>query len=87
MGNFCLLRFAIEIGLITTPTRPLILPQVCTSVMQHGLRIVEDLKDGLQRHLRSAGYSNLQEMVGCALPNLTEPTGLNVATEVNLGDI
>ena len=43
--------------------------QVCTSVMQYGYRIIDDLILGLQRYLAKRGVSKLQDLVGEELPN------------------
>jgi len=42
--------------------------QVCTAVMHHGYRIVEDLVDGLAGHLRARGLSSPADLVGRVLP-------------------
>ncbi len=42
--------------------------QVCTAVMHHGYRIVEDLVDGLADHLRARGLSSPADLVGRVLP-------------------
>ncbi|WP_067846376.1 NAD-dependent dihydropyrimidine dehydrogenase subunit PreA [Alicyclobacillus mali (ex Roth et al. 2021)] len=43
--------------------------QVCTAVMQHGFRIIEDLVDGLNRFLDDNGIGGVRDIVGKALPN------------------
>ncbi len=45
--------------------------QVCTAVMHHGYRIVNDLVDGLSSYLRDRGLSRPAELVGRAVPALT----------------
>ncbi len=55
--------------------------QVTTSVMRFGYRIVEDLKDGLRRYLRSRGAQNVAEVVGTALDKLVDPADLDHSTE------
>jgi dihydropyrimidine dehydrogenase (NAD+) subunit PreA len=42
--------------------------QVCTAVMHHGFRIVEDLVDGLDAYLARRGMRSVNELVGAALP-------------------
>jgi dihydropyrimidine dehydrogenase (NAD+) subunit PreA len=42
--------------------------QVCTAVMHHGYRIVEDLIDGLDRYLARRGMASTSDLVGAALP-------------------
>ncbi len=62
--------------------------QVCTAVMHHGFRIVEDMKDGLARWLGGKGYSSLQDAVGLSLPLLVGhgdlPRGVKVLPEIDL---
>ena len=45
--------------------------QVCTAVMKHGFRIVEDLRDGLANYLDEKGLRTLGELRGRALPAVT----------------
>ncbi len=40
--------------------------QVCTAVMHHGYRIVEDMIDGLSRWMDSKGYRTIQDFAGLA---------------------
>ncbi len=40
--------------------------QVCTAVMHHGYRIVEDMIEGLDEYLVSKNMSSVQELVGAA---------------------
>ncbi len=42
--------------------------QVCTAVMHHGYRIVEDMIEGLSDYLDSQGMSSVMELVGKAVP-------------------
>src|SRR5262245_28814908 len=42
--------------------------QVCTAVMHHGYRIVEDMIDGLGAYLASRRMQGVRELVGAALP-------------------
>lgn len=56
--------------------------QATTSVMQHGVRIVEDMKDGLRTYLRQQQATRLQDIVGAAIPSLVEPGALDATTEV-----
>ena len=56
--------------------------QVTTSVMHHGVRIVEDLTDGLRRHMRHHNMTSLaRDMVGKSLRSMVDPAKLNVTTE------
>jgi dihydropyrimidine dehydrogenase (NAD+) subunit PreA len=42
--------------------------QVCTAVMHHGYRIVEDMIEGLSDFLDEKGFTSLQQLVGKAVP-------------------
>lgn len=44
--------------------------QVTTSIMQYGYRVVEDMKDGLGRYMRSQGVEHLSDLVGLANRNI-----------------
>jgi dihydropyrimidine dehydrogenase (NAD+) subunit PreA len=44
--------------------------QVCTAIMHHGFRIVEDMIDGLSDYLDSKGMRAVSELVGKAVPTL-----------------
>jgi len=46
--------------------------QVCTAVMHHGFRIVEDMIEGLENYMDDKGFKSVAEMVGKALPNFVE---------------
>jgi len=42
--------------------------QVCTAIMHHGFRIVEDMADGLNDYLDGKGMKSVSELVGKAVP-------------------
>src|ERR671929_961279 len=42
--------------------------QLCTGVMLHGVKIVEELREGLARFMTDKGFEAVQEMVGKSLP-------------------
>jgi dihydropyrimidine dehydrogenase (NAD+) subunit PreA len=44
--------------------------QVCTAIMHHGFRIVEDMADGLNDYLDGKGMKSVGELVGKAVPAL-----------------
>jgi dihydropyrimidine dehydrogenase (NAD+) subunit PreA len=46
--------------------------QVGTSVMHYGFRLVDDLIDGLSTYLRAKGLHSPSELVGKALPTITD---------------
>lgn len=55
--------------------------QCTTAVMRYGVHIVEDLKDGLLRHLRRLGHPSVSEIVSAGLPSLRPPDQLDLSTE------
>ena len=42
--------------------------QVCTAVMLHGYRIVEDMIEGLNSYMDEKGFATIDQMVGKAIP-------------------
>lgn len=46
--------------------------QICTAVMLHGFEIIEDLASGLDTYLMKMNFKSVSELVGQALPNLTD---------------
>src|SRR5271169_2847846 len=44
--------------------------QVCTAIMHHGFRIVEDMIEGLNDYLDRKGFKSVNDMVGKAVPTL-----------------
>ena len=46
--------------------------QVGTSVMHYGFRLIDDLVDGLSTYLRAKGLHSPSELVGKALPGITD---------------
>jgi dihydropyrimidine dehydrogenase (NAD+) subunit PreA len=46
--------------------------QVCTAVMHHGYRIVEDMIEGLNDYLDDKGYKSVMDLVGAAVPQYRE---------------
>lgn len=48
--------------------------QVTTAVMQYGYRIIDDLKDGLNRYLAEKGFASVKEAVGLAVWNVSAST-------------
>jgi dihydropyrimidine dehydrogenase (NAD+) subunit PreA len=46
--------------------------QICTAVMLHGFEIISDLTSGLDNYLLQKGYDSVEQLVGKALPNLTD---------------
>ncbi len=46
--------------------------QVCTAVMHHGYRIVEDMIEGLDEYLTKMNMQSVGELVGAAIPGFKE---------------
>ncbi|AZN42144.1 NAD-dependent dihydropyrimidine dehydrogenase subunit PreA [Paenibacillus albus] len=46
--------------------------QVCTAVMHHGFRIVEEMIDGLSNYLDSKGIERVSDLTGRAVPRYTD---------------
>lgn len=51
--------------------------QVTTAIMQYGYRIVEDMINGMGHFMEERGYNNLDDFIGCALPNIIPAEDLN----------
>jgi dihydropyrimidine dehydrogenase (NAD+) subunit PreA len=56
--------------------------QVCTAVMHHGYRIVEDMIDGLNNYLDSKGLSSVNDIVGKSVDRVTEWGNLDLNYQV-----
>ena len=52
--------------------------QVCTAVMHHGFRIVQDMIEGLTFWMEEKGFSSLDEVRGKSLPQLEEFGNFNL---------
>ncbi|HEX5648049.1 MAG TPA: 4Fe-4S dicluster-binding protein, partial [Steroidobacteraceae bacterium] len=52
--------------------------QVCTAAMVYGFRIIDDLTDGLSRFLDEKGMTSVSELVGRAVPSVTDWQYLNL---------
>ena len=52
--------------------------QVCTAVMHHGFRIVEDMVDGLTAYLDGKGMKSVAELTGRAVPSVQRWENLNL---------
>ena len=52
--------------------------QVCTAAMVYGFGIIDDLTDGLSRFLDEKGLDGVQELVGKAVPSVTDWQYLNL---------
>jgi dihydropyrimidine dehydrogenase (NAD+) subunit PreA len=52
--------------------------QVCTAAMHYGFKIVDDMIDGLSNWMDEKGYASLDQLVGRAVPNVTDWQYLNL---------
>ncbi len=52
--------------------------QVCTAAMVYGFKIIDDLTDGLSTFLDDKGMSSVDELVGKAVPSVTDWQYLNL---------
>jgi len=52
--------------------------QVCTAAMTYGFRIVQDMIEGLKVWMADSGHERLDEVVGKAVPNVTDWQYLNL---------
>jgi dihydropyrimidine dehydrogenase (NAD+) subunit PreA len=52
--------------------------QVCTAAMVYGFKIIDDLVDGLGHYLDSKGFALVGEIVGKAVPSVTDWQYLNL---------
>ena len=67
IGGISNWRDAVEFFLLGAST-----VQVCTEVMLHGYRVVEDMIEGLDSYMRDKGFRTLGDLVGRAVPNFSE---------------
>ena len=56
--------------------------QVCTAVMHYGYRIVEDLIDGLTAYLEEKKLARVTDIIGKAVPNVTDWGKLDLRWDV-----
>ncbi len=52
--------------------------QVCTAAMTYGFKIVEEMKTGLSQWMDEKGYASIDQVVGRAVPNVTDWQYLNL---------
>jgi len=52
--------------------------QVCTAAMVYGFKIVEEMKSGLSNWMDEKGYGSVDEIVGRAIPRVTDWQHLNL---------
>ena len=73
MGGISTWRDAVEFMLLGCAT-----VQVCTAVMHHGYRVVEDMAEGLENWMRTKGFATLDEFRGLSLGRVTDWNSLNL---------
>src|SRR5215208_5381830 len=56
--------------------------QVCTAVMHHGYRIVEDMIDGLNNYLNEKGFLSAKEIIGLSANRVTDWGNLDLNYKV-----
>ncbi len=52
--------------------------QVCTAAMVYGFRIVQEMSDGLSNYMDEMGFTSVDQIVGKALPSVTNWQYLNL---------
>ena len=52
--------------------------QVCTAVMKHGFRIIEDMCEGLNNWMDEKGYATLADFIGKSVENITHWEDLDI---------
>jgi dihydropyrimidine dehydrogenase (NAD+) subunit PreA len=52
--------------------------QVCTAAMVYGFKIVQEMNDGLSNYMDEMGFTSVSEIVGKALPTVTDWQYLNL---------
>jgi dihydropyrimidine dehydrogenase (NAD+) subunit PreA len=52
--------------------------QVCTAVMKHGFRIIEDMCEGLNNWMDEKGFATINDFIGKSVPNITHWEDLDI---------
>ena len=73
IGGITTWRDALEFILLGAGTA-----QVCTAAMTYGFKIVEEMTSGLENWMDERGFKRLDELVGKAVPNVTDWQYLNL---------
>ncbi|MBK1868702.1 NAD-dependent dihydropyrimidine dehydrogenase subunit PreA [Taklimakanibacter albus] len=73
IGGITTWRDALEFILLGAGTA-----QVCTAAMTYGFKIVEEMTSGLENWMDERGFQHLDELVGKAVPNVTDWQYLNL---------
>ena len=77
IGGISTWRDAVEFMLLGSST-----VQVCTAIMHHGFRIVEEMNAGLSNYLDGRGLESVQQLVGGAVPKVSTFNDLNLNFQV-----
>lgn len=56
--------------------------QITTSVMQYGIRIIDDLIDGLKWYMREKAFAHLSDLIGLGVDNVRDLDELNRETKL-----
>jgi dihydropyrimidine dehydrogenase (NAD+) subunit PreA len=56
--------------------------QVCTAVMHYGFGIIREMISGLEQYMSDKGFNSIDEMIGKALPNVSNWENLNLKYKV-----
>jgi dihydropyrimidine dehydrogenase (NAD+) subunit PreA len=73
IGGIATWRDAVEFMLLGAGT-----VQVCTAVMTHGFRIVQDMISGMSRYMDEHGFGRVEDMVGRAVGSVCDWQHLNL---------
>jgi dihydropyrimidine dehydrogenase (NAD+) subunit PreA len=73
IGGISTWKDAVEFMLLGSTT-----VQVCTAVMKHGFRIVDDLCEGLNNWMDEKGFATINDFVGKSVPTLTNWEDLDI---------
>jgi len=77
IGGIATWRDAAEFLLLGASTA-----QVCTEIMKHGFRIINDLNSGLSNYLDERGLASVRDLVGASVPKLASFSELNLNHKV-----
>ena len=73
IGGISTWKDAVEFMLLGAST-----VQVCTAVMKHGFRIIEDLCEGLDNWMLEKGFHKLEDFIGKSVNNITHWEDLDI---------
>ncbi|MDB5231519.1 MAG: preA [Chitinophagaceae bacterium] len=73
IGGISTWKDAVEFMLLGSTT-----VQVCTAVMKHGFRIVEDMCEGLNNWMDEKGFATINDFIGKSVQNITHWEDLDI---------